>query len=104
MSEIEDLKERLARVETLAGFTDSDTADLKGMMRSQTTLIQALRETQNSMSRVLGEQGTALGEMVVAWTRTSERLAAIERAQLEHGRKLDELLRRLPGTSAGAAD
>lgn len=83
------MRSRLDAVETLVGHADRDIADLKSILRAQTGLLQALRETQNSMGKVLGEQGAALGEMVTVWTRISDRLADIDRKQ-------DEILRRLP--------
>jgi hypothetical protein len=79
MSEMPEFEERLAALESVVGPLDRDMGDLKALLRSQTSLLQALHENQNGMQRVLGEHSLVLGEMVLHWTRSSERLTDLDR-------------------------
>lgn len=109
MTELDDLRH-------LAAETDRELADTRTMLVAQTSLMQALRETQNSMNRVLGEQGTALGSLLLEIIKIQDRLKTIERdhgarlkaiehghgAKLdEHSAKLDEILTLLRQDNAG---
>lgn len=66
MSEIDELRAEIAHVRDLAGAADVDTMAARDLLKYQTRLLSTLREIQNGMNKVLGEQGEVLGGMVLA--------------------------------------
>ncbi len=82
------------------------------MLAAQTSLMQALRETQNELSQtqksmmiVLGEQGAALGTLILEIIKIQDRLKTIEREHSPkldaHSAKLDEILTLLRRDDSG---
>jgi chromosome segregation ATPase len=96
-----DTEGRLEAVETVVGQLDRDSADMKSALRTYTSLVQSLRETQldmqrtlDSQARALGAQGLALGELLGLWTRASDRLTSIDRRQGRVDDRQDRMDRR----------
>jgi chromosome segregation ATPase len=79
MSELDDLRAEVAHLRDLVGAADMDSMETKDLLKHQTRLISALRETQNGMNKVLGEQGEALAGMVLAVNGVQERVSAIDK-------------------------
>lgn len=79
MSDINELRAEITHMRSLVTAADQDSMDNKQLLGYQTTLLGALRETQNSMNTVLLEQGQALGGMVLAINGLQERVSGVDK-------------------------
>src|SRR5258708_37069634 len=78
MSEPGELRDEVAHLRDLVGAADLDTMQTKDLLKNQTRLLGALRENQNSMNRVLNEQGQALGGLVLATKGRGQRASNVD--------------------------
>lgn len=67
-AELPQIRQEAAAARALAAGADRDVADYRAEMRSQTRMINALRETQVEQGRVQTEQGQALDEVKAGMT------------------------------------
>jgi chromosome segregation ATPase len=79
MSDINEFRAEITHMWSLVTAADQDTMDNRQLLRHQTTLLSALRETQSSMNTVLLEQGQALGGMVLAINGPQERVRGVDK-------------------------
>jgi chromosome segregation ATPase len=79
MSDINELRAEITHMRSLVTAADQDTMDNRQLLRHQTTLLSALRETQSSMNMVLLEQGQALGGMILAINGLQERVSGVDK-------------------------
>jgi len=114
MSDINELRAELTHMRSLVTAADQDGMDNRQLLRYQTTLLGALRETQNSMNTVLLEQGQALGGMVLAINSLQERVSGVDKRviNVEHkvasidGRvnRIEERVASMDGRLTGVAE
>jgi len=62
--DVDRLREEGAQTRALAGLVDRDTSDLRTILRGQTRLLGALRETQVEQGRVLEHVVSTLTRLV----------------------------------------
>ena len=86
MSDINEIRAEITHMRSLVTAADQDSMDNRQLLKYQTTLLGALRETQNSMNTVLLEQGQALGGMVLAINGLQERVSGVDKRviNMEH--------------------
>src|SRR5260370_35281035 len=100
MSELGELRAEVAHLRDLVGAADLDTMQTKDLLKNQTRLLGALRENQNSMNRVLNEQGQALGGRVLAINGLEQRVSNVDRRVINVDHRLPSLHGRLAGAGA----
>jgi hypothetical protein len=81
---------------TLAAGADRESAETRQVLRSQVSLIQALRDTQLEQGRALDEHGRVLGALVAETANNSTRLDQLEAGQQQIAELLAQVLHRLP--------
>ena len=104
-SEVAVIRQEAAAARALAAGADRDVADYRAEMRSQTRLLNALRETQveqaadisgmktdiNEMRADINEMKTDINEMRADISGTKTDINGIKTVQEEHGSALGEL-------------
>src|SRR5258708_33891306 len=91
MSEPGELRDEVAHLRDLVGAADLDTMQTKDLLKNQTRLLGALRENQNSMNRVLNEQGQALGGMVLAINGLEHRVSNVDKGVINVGQRVPSM-------------
>jgi len=86
MTEFDESEQQIAHLRDLVGLADLDTMETKELLKHQTKLMNALRENQNSMTKVLAEQGSALGGMVLSINGLQQRVSSVDKrvVNVEH--------------------
>jgi chromosome segregation ATPase len=97
MSELDELRAEVAHLRDLVGAADLDTMQTRDMLKNQTRLLGALRENQNSMNRVLNEQGQALGGMVLAINGLQQRVSDVDKRVINVEHRVTSMDGRLTG-------
>src|ERR1700726_907489 len=103
MSELDEFRAEVAHLRDLVGAADLDTMQTRDMLKNQTRLLGALRENQNSMNRVLNEQGQALGGMVLAINGLQQRVSDVDKRVINVEHRVTSMDGRLTGVDIGRA-
>lgn len=103
MSDINELRAEITHMRSLVTAADQDSMDNRQLLRHQTTLLNALRETQSSMNTVLLEQGQALGGMILAINGLQERVSGVDKRVMNVEHKIAGIDGRVTRIEEGVA-
>ncbi len=84
-------REDAGAARTLAAGADRESAETRQVLRGQTSLIQALRDTQLEQSAALGDHRQVLGALVTETASNSSRLNALATDTASNSSRLDAL-------------
>jgi hypothetical protein len=96
MTEIDELSSEIADIRDLVRIAASDSVETRNLLKSQTQLINPLRETEIEISdtlgrhaAVIGHQGHAIGSMVLAVNELQIRVGSLDQNLLDFRRSVD---------------
>jgi chromosome segregation ATPase len=79
MTTLNELKTQVDDLRHVVLMADSESMETGQLLRAQTKLMEALRDTQNSMNIVLCRQGQELAEMVLSLNGVHDKMASLGR-------------------------
>jgi hypothetical protein len=101
--DVDRLEAESADTRRLASLADRDVGDVRLALRSQTLLLNALRDTQREHGLTLIEHGEKLGGLTLQVDGLDKKVDALDKkvdalaeGQAEHSQILAEILHRLP--------
>ena len=97
MTELDAVKTEVTQIRALLRMADSDSMDTRNLLKSQTSLMVALRETQNAANISLGEQAQSLGGMVIAINKLEQRVNSLDKRFLDFTIEMTGVKREIEG-------